>query len=335
VILNEVEQLNLEMDGACNINCPMCPQSTGRENAFLKKLPMKLFYKVVDEAIPLGLKFVNLSGSGEPLLSKDLEEAVSYLSKNRISSMIYTNGTALTPNRFEKLCQSGLTVCKVSCMGWDRESYAKWMSIDAFDRVRENLKGCLNVLRNNSYKTELQTNHLIQDHSQLEHQKEQYLNNWVNYLGIEAEIWLTHNWSGQYSEESVARHTIFSERKKRTCGRPLAKVVEIRAGGLDGKKGAVVPCPNVLGQDSKAIMGYVEDASLLEILNGEKMRYLRKVHLRETFDEIDYCKDCDQLIDAEDALVWTNIPGRIYGQSRISGISYVGAEKDWGNKSSK
>ena len=206
-------------------------------------------------------------------------------------------------------------------------------TIVVFDRVRENLKACLNILKNNDYGTELQTNHLIQDHSQLKYQKEQYLKNWVNYLEINAEIWLTHNWSGLYGEESVARHTIFNERRKRTCGRPLAKVLEIRAGGLEGKKGAVVPCPNVLGQDSKAIMGYVEDQSLLEILNGEKMRHLREVHLRETFDEIDYCKNCDQLIDVEDALVWTNVPGRVYGESRISGISYVGAEKDWQNES--
>ena len=294
---------------------------------------MELFRKVVDEAIPLGLKFVNLSGSGEPLLNKDLEEAVAYLNKNNISSMIYSNGTALTPKRFEKLCQAGLTVCKISCMGWDRESYTKWMSVDAFDRVRENLKACVSILKNNDYKTELQTNHLIQDHSQLEYQKEQYLENWVNYLGINAEIWLTHNWAGLYAEESVARHTIYKEQRRRTCGRPLAKVVEIRAGGLAGKKGAVVPCPNVLGQDSKAIMGHVENESLLEILNGEKMRALREAHLNETFDEIDYCKDCDQLIEVEDALVWTNVPGRTYGQSRISGISYIGAEKDWQNES--
>lgn len=333
MIVKEVEQLNLEMDGACNINCPMCPQSTGRESGFLTKFPMELFRKVVDEAIPLGLKFVNLSGSGEPLLNKDLEEAVAYLNKNNISSMIYSNGTALTPKRFEKLCQAGLTVCKISCMGWDRESYTKWMSVDAFDRVRENLKACVSILKNNDYKTELQTNHLIQDHSQLEYQKEQYLENWVNYLGINAEIWLTHNWAGLYAEESVARHTIYKEQRRRTCGRPLAKVVEIRAGGLAGKKGAVVPCPNVLGQDSKAIMGHVENESLLEILNGEKMRALREAHLNETFDEIDYCKDCDQLIEVEDALVWTNVPGRTYGQSRISGISYIGAEKDWQNES--
>ena len=52
-----------------------------------------------------------------------------------------------------------------------------------------------------------------------------------------------------------------------------------------------------------------------------------------SLDEIDYCKDCDQLIDVEDALVWTNVPGRAYGESRISGISYVGAEKDWQNES--
>ena len=45
--------------------------------------------------------------------------------------------------------------------------------------------------------------------------------------------------------------------------------------------------------------------------------------LSKNFKSIDYCKDCDHLIDYPDALVWTNVPSRVYGESRISNIAYV------------
>ena len=48
--------------------------------------------------------------------------------------------------------------------------------------------------------------------------------------------------------------------------------------------------------------------------------------MKRNFDELDYCKDCDQLIHAEDILVWTNIKGRQMGESRISNIDYFEAE---------
>ena len=148
--INEVYQLNMEVFGGCNLACPMCPQATGREKEFLGILPFDLFKKSVDEALPLGLKYVNLGGSGEPLLYKKLNEVVSYLSQHNLISLIYTNGIWLTPEKFEQLCQAGLTTAKVSCQGWDRESYAKWMSADKFDEVRYNLKECSRILKNNS-----------------------------------------------------------------------------------------------------------------------------------------------------------------------------------------
>jgi MoaA/NifB/PqqE/SkfB family radical SAM enzyme len=327
--ISQIKQINLEIDGSCNIKCQFCPQSTGREASFLKKMPLPVFYKIIEEAIPLGLTHVNLSGSGEPLLNKELEKAVRFLSQNNIITMIYTNGVALTPKRFESLCEAGLTFIKVSCMGWDKESYAHWMAIDAFDRVRKNLENCLSIIEKKGYPSKLQTNHLIQNNNELEHQKEMYLKNWINHLGVHGEIWMTHNWSGLYNDENVSRHDIFKDRKLRSCGRPLANVVEIRAGGLDGKVGAVVPCSLVLGKDSVAVMGHCEDTPLIDILNGDKMKHLRDVHIREAFHEIDYCANCDQLLDAEETLVWTNIPGRNYGNSSISNLEYVGAEKNW------
>src|SRR3989338_8577891 len=168
--IHEIRQISLEMAGGCNLRCPMCPQSLGREKEFLSRLPMDHFRWIIDQAVPLGLKFVILSGSGEPLLHTGLEDAVAYLTERNIATLIYTNGTRLTPERFERLCQAGLTVCKVSCMGWDRESYAKWMSVDAFDQVRANLKTCVTLLNEKGYATFLQTNHLIHDIDRLDYE---------------------------------------------------------------------------------------------------------------------------------------------------------------------
>jgi uncharacterized Fe-S cluster-containing radical SAM superfamily protein len=323
--INKLEQINLELFGGCNLACPMCPQGIegGREKDFKRVITESLFYKIIDEALPLGLKFVNLSGSGEPTLSKNLEKFTSYLSSKGITTMIYTNGQLLTPKKFESLCQAGLSIIKVSCMGWDRESYKHWMSIDSFEKVRDSLQKCLEIIKKRNYKTQLQTNHLIQDY-----QLNMYLKNWVNYLNIKSEIWLAHNWSGVYSEDAASRHKDFKTRKLRSCGRPLANIIEIRAGGIGKASGAVVPCPNVLGKESKSVMGHLNENSLLEVVNGKKYKDLRKKHIEGKFNDLDYCKDCDHLIDVPESLVWTNIEGRKYGGSRISNINYLDLEKN-------
>ena len=327
-ILN-IKQINIELFGGCNLGCPMCPQTdNGREKEFKRSMHFDLFKKIIDEALPKGLKYVNIGGSGEPTMSKYLVEAVDYLTINKIESLIYTNGQKLDDKIFQDLCKAGLTNLKISCQGWDKESYAYWMSIDSYDEMRKKIKGFSKFLEDNKiYKTLLQTNHLIQDYNEAEYQKKMYLQNWVNYIGCYAEIWKAHNWSGLYSKNAIDRKNQDNSKKeinynKRSCGRPLSEVMEIRAGGINGNSAAVVPCPNVLGRDSEAVLGHVDKENVFDIFNGEKYRDLRKKHMNKEFDSIDYCKDCDHLVSYPDALVWTNIPGRKYGESRISNIAY-------------
>ena len=324
--INEVYQLNMEVFGGCNLTCPMCPQGMegGREKDFKKSLGEDLFKKIVDEAIPMGLKYVNLSGSGEPLLNRKLEQFTKYLSSKNLTSMIYTNGQLLDKNRFISLCEAGMSIIKVSCQGWNKESYKHWMSNENFDMVRNNLKECLEVLKEKKYSTILQTNHLIQDYKEKDFKLAQYRKNWVDYLNVKAEIWLAHNWSGIYEKDEISRKKNKVKKvEKRSCGRPLKGVIEIRAGGIGKSKGAVVPCPNVLGHDSIAVLGHLDENSLEEVINGEKYTQLRKDHVEKNFDKIDYCKNCDHLIDYPEALVWTNIEGREYGTSRISLVNYL------------
>jgi MoaA/NifB/PqqE/SkfB family radical SAM enzyme len=323
--IKKIDQLNLEIFGGCNLKCPMCPQGleNGREVSFKKNLKEDLFKKIIDEALPLGLRFVNLTGSGEPFLNKNLTKYVKYLSDNNVYSLIQTNGKLLNLKNFQQLCEAGLDILKISCMGWDKESYKKWMSVDYFNEIREIIKNCLELTKQKKHKTIIQTNHLIQDYEQKDLQLKKYIENWVDYLDVKSEIWLAHNWSGIYQNNKISRKNKFDKRKVRSCGRPLSNVIEIRAGGLGESCGAVVPCPNVLGQDSKAVLGHLSDQNLLEAVNSEKYIELRKNHLNKNFDQVDYCKNCDHIYDVPESLVWTNIDDRTYGTSRVSLIDYL------------
>ena len=133
-----------------------------------------------------------------------------------------------------------------------------------------------------------------------------------------------HNWSGSYEEDvPYHRDTLALSKKRRSCGRPFSPLLEVRAGGLDGHSGAVVACCMVLGQDSKAVLGHLDHQTIAEVVSGEAYQNLRAVHAEGRFDEIPYCANCDQLYDFPDALVWSNIPGRKYGESKItSGLDH-------------
>jgi len=94
--------------------------------------------------------------------------------------------------------------------------------------------------------------------------------------------------------------------------------LQVRAGGLDGHTGAVVACCMVLGKDTTAVLGHLDDQSIKEVVAGKAYDKLRRAHREGRFEDISYCKDCDQLLDFPEALVWSNIPGRFYGQSKIA-----------------
>ena len=61
---------------------------------------------------------------------------------------------------------------------------------------------------------------------------------------------------------------------------------------------------------SRFIYGLSHETSCVEkidkVLNGEKYEELRQAHREERFDDIPYCKDCDQLYQSPDVLIWSN-----------------------------
>ncbi len=112
-----------------------------------------------------------------------------------------------------------------------------------------------------------------------------------------------HNWSGNYNNPNPRNKS-----QRKSCGRPFAPEITIRAGGEKGRTGALVPCCQTLGppNEEKSILGHMDKQSFEEIYNGERYVKLRKAHTEKKFDEIDYCKDCDFLYEDPEVLVWSS-----------------------------
>ena len=112
-----------------------------------------------------------------------------------------------------------------------------------------------------------------------------------------------HNWSGNY-KPGYER----DKSTRRTCGRPFAPELTVRAGGATGRTGSIVPCCQTLGppNEEKSILGHLDKNSFEEVYFGKAYEDLRKAHQEKNFDQIEYCKNCDFLYEDPEAIVWTN-----------------------------
>jgi len=312
--LSPIRQMALEIYGGCNYKCQMCPQDGGRHHDFLKKMPYEVFEKIIVDGAVHGCTTVSLHGSGEATLHPEMPNFVKLVKQHGMQCITVTNGFRLDERLAVDLIEAGIDHVRVSGIGYDRDSYIKWMRKDAFDLVRNNVRRFEGLSKKINPNVRISLYHLILDPSNERNEIELYKKNWVEYCGgINAEIWSMHNWSGVYEAIPVRRNAS----SRRSCGRPNSPYLNVRAGGVDGHVAAVVPCCFVLGRDERAILGNLDTQSIQEVLNGEEYQKLRKFHASGEFDQIDYCKNCDQLFDTPESLVWTNIDGKEYGQSKV------------------
>ena len=301
-----IDRAVIEINGGCNYSCQMCPQQKGadgkpgRHKDFLKKMSLDEFEDNVADCAEHGLRVVNLDGSGEATLNSDLPNYIQIVNKYGCESVIFSNGYKMQGQFMQDCVDAGLNFFRFSIIGSNAEEYQQWMDSMNFESVIQNAKDMVEYATDKDCK--VGTYHLITDTKYQDEQLNRY-KEIVEDIGCVTEIWRMHNWSGKY------KPLYNREGEKKTCGRPFSPDVVIRAGGLDGKTGAVAPCCQVLGRDEEAVLGHTSENTIEEIWNGKEYTQLREGHT--TGDYPDYCRDCDFLIDDTEVLVYTN-----HGRSR-------------------
>ncbi len=295
-----VDRAVIEVNGGCNYSCEMCPQTTGRGKNWLKKITINDFERIVEELSDKGLNVVNLEGSGEPTLNKDLPEYIKIVRKYGAKPFIYTNGFRLKNDFMKECVDAGLALARFSVIGYNQLQYMKWMARDAFNVIKSNAKNMKKYIEATNSDCIVASYHLILDNDKVDYEVEQYRKNFIDEVGTFAEIWKMHNWSGVYDPDYKRRG------EKRTCGRPFSPDITIRAGSSTGGKLSLAPCCQTLGRDDEADLGTIENKTIEEVWNGERYRWLRQMHHEKRFDEVSFCKNCDFLYEDNEVLVWKN-----------------------------
>ena len=138
----KLQRIVMEVFGGCNYTCQMCPQSDpGRGKAFTKKMPLREFENILDQLIPkYGNPIINLEGSGEPTMAKDLDKYVLAVKKRNLKCFMYCNGARLNGQFMKDVIDSGIDFIRISVIGYNKEKYAEWMNVDNFELIKSNLK---------------------------------------------------------------------------------------------------------------------------------------------------------------------------------------------------
>lgn len=131
----------------CNHRCWYCAYredalSLGEEMNLGDRLPTQKMFEIVDDVVAMGVKAVTFSGGGEPLLYKELPEAIKRLRQGGVRVAALTNGSNLRGGMADAFARYATWV-RVSLDAWDDASYAaaRGLSDGAFTQLLDNMAG--------------------------------------------------------------------------------------------------------------------------------------------------------------------------------------------------
>ncbi|GAB7014854.1 SynChlorMet cassette radical SAM/SPASM protein ScmF [Methanogenium cariaci] len=111
----------------CNLACRHCWISPTYKNTGVatEYLPLDQFISIVEEAAPLGLQTVKLTG-GEPLIHPQIDDILEYLKESDYRLIVETNGTLITKENAALIASCKNAFVSVSLDGIDAQTH-EWV----------------------------------------------------------------------------------------------------------------------------------------------------------------------------------------------------------------
>jgi len=251
---------NFEVTNACNLSCTICPVNRGMRRP-KARMTTATFERFLDRNP--GLEFVLLFQWGEPLLVRALPGMIAAASGRGVRTMITTNGTLLDETWCERLLDAGLTRLT--------------LSVDGDPATHRAIRGVeLAPLRANLLRLR-----------RLRDARESDLGIDVSMVvnGLTEAKWraVQETWRG-VADRVQAIPQFMVKPRANPCREPNRGSLVVLADGS-----VTVCCADPEGD---AVVGHIEDGSLQEILNGERMRAFRRAHFARAFPDL--CRDCGE-----------------------------------------
>src|SRR5258708_2959899 len=117
----------LDLTDRCNIACYFCNQQDLRTK---EQIPLKRTTELIDELAGNGLRSVRLSGGGDPLFHREIDEVLEHLAlRGIVVDNLTTNGVALTPAIAQYLVRNKAREVIFSLNAADPADYARMMKV--------------------------------------------------------------------------------------------------------------------------------------------------------------------------------------------------------------
>lgn len=128
----------------CNLNCLHCHQDSS-PTSLSQELTTSQAFKVIDNMSNAGVAVLTFSG-GEPLLRKDLSEAIERANDNGMLCTIASNGTLITRKVAEKLAKVGIKRVEIGLDGARAETHDFLRNkLGSFEATIKGIRNCASV----------------------------------------------------------------------------------------------------------------------------------------------------------------------------------------------
>ena len=145
---DELTFLLLNQPPLCNYHCRRCFMPEERRGLQKNSLTLEDYKEIIPKAKRLGMKCIEISGEGEPLLSENLNGIIKLAYKNNFITTLITNGSQLTPEYIDFFYKNNVTLI-ISIFSLKKEKYeSDNLSCGYFEKVIEMLKIASNIYKN-------------------------------------------------------------------------------------------------------------------------------------------------------------------------------------------
>jgi MoaA/NifB/PqqE/SkfB family radical SAM enzyme len=132
-------KLQIQTASPCHAACAMCPWPETRDTQPQGRMSEELFELLVEQIAGRGVQRVGL------FLMNELTARL-VAREPRATTVIYTNGEHLTPQRAQALAEAGMHEIDVSVVGFEPGAYARFMKGVNREKVLANLEGVAALL---------------------------------------------------------------------------------------------------------------------------------------------------------------------------------------------
>ncbi|MBF0328473.1 MAG: SPASM domain-containing protein [Nitrospirae bacterium] len=269
--------VDIELSDACNLRCRMCAHGMGA----VKKsglMDRELAFSLIDQCSTVGVYSIKFNWRGESTLNPFLPDAVAYAkAKGILEVQINTNGLPPRRTMLAECAESGIDRIIFSVDGFSKETYESQRIGGVYANLVENIKDLL--AWRNSRKRQKPLVRLQMVRTLLNaHEVDDFINYWQPLVDDVRVSDVTDR--GQGDGLSVGDQITIGRRR---CPQPFQRLVIAR----DGR---VSPCCSDWNQEFVA--GDVAHETLLQIWQGDRMRYIRGILERNEHHKIGICNNC-------------------------------------------